>query len=818
MTITTNKVHMKKYIVPLLVLCLLPLLISAMDPSYSNSSSLSSEVEEKISIDTLRQWFKPLMDNQQRMKHLAKILYLRERLTEAYLAEKVAAKSNQDAPAWDLIIQELFDAESQVFDEADDMTKALVLGSDSALEAAGSGFTFKDFSLLMIARKELCDGYKAYGLGLNLLKNYLASVQRIITYQTEYLGVDAEIKEFITNLQTKVVKFDFLVDSSFMANTQFLDCTIFKEKTIRALKNDFRSIEQAAPDHTQLIQHIVLPHILMNKPITNIGESIILLNKVLDAVFSAGKRFFALLDTMEETKHVLYKYATDIYERATLFKTSYAFWYHQVYGKSASSDVTIDYSQLPEKLFVLHELLSNSTNKDYSYALAALENNLEASDVVSSYSATIQETNPEAQELLAEQARAERNVQEIIRIERLRHQKLSKRNGIKSDIKKQAVKKNKILEFCKARRNLSDTITKQSPLIKKLFLDLGLWINRKNDIVYSIDQHEPYFDWLGSDWLLVCPSLALRPVLEYYITLLKSHQSSTSSDEPEKSINKPISIPKSQNKHKKNKKKGKVRELMPNTTSPLPEESSSSTSIDVKPAVIEQKLKTEIQETTPLPVVEYKPEQVNTSKLKKLADTIRSTLLTSVLINSEIMLHNSNEYIAIRQYRDKSPSEAMVLILYPDNKAHNQIIMSSAVKLSFECNQKKIQANQENGAWDKFHDFSKTIDQYLTTSYVIDNKNQNSDDNKSLMADINLNQLANNYYARIIPGKIMSKFYDHTRAIDDRTVYRLGTFSGAFVYIFDKTTGECIHRCFHESNSSNNIKLEKQSLSIIRSY
>jgi hypothetical protein len=771
---------MKKYIILLTLFLPLSLSLNGMDTQESPHASTASyqELEQRF--------VAPIMGNQEQMQQVAFILCIRERLLEAYVAEKIAKSANWDLFEWDKATKDLFNIEMLAFNKADDTVKNLLLSADNALEDYGSPFTFKDFSLLTEARKECADALYAYTSTMFALKYFSDNLQVHIA-QLQSDGENPELKALLL-IGAKVKQINGVLDRldrlDLQKKIEYIDLDAIKPNIILESKYSYQYQRKCLISLNEFPNQVLSRITLTPDQRERIDRYVVHLINCLQSILEANDRSIKLTDGLQNIGYDLQKHATRIYENATVLKTLYAHWYNRLYNNLLPEYKIVAYDHrkllpLPETIFLINQLLSNTTSKDYEYGIQALENVIQTNTLIADYSRTVIANSPELQaSLTAKVARSGHPVTLELTAQQLKFQNCS--NKMKQKVEN--LKLERVRKQYQAQEALSSTLAINYPLIKDTLFDLSLWNMMYATIWY--DNRQPYFEWMEPTWRFANALPHLEPILKYYITLLKHHKAHATQGTPEiNEIASSIPIAKVNNsKSKKSKIKGKeaTRKLKvkkaPTTSSSIEhidqEESSCSTSL---PASAPQ-------------------ASTNLSTLKQFANKIRS-----LLVSSDTVLHRSDDYIAIRQHRSETTNEAMTLIIYNDNDQSLETLPN--VKLSVEYQQKIIKPHQDD-AWDRFHSFSKVVDRYLPYGHFIDSSNQNAQPNNALMSTINLKPLDNNHYAYVIPGKIMGKYYDHTRALADRDIDNVSGFSGAFAYIFDKTTNECVHRCFHEYSRS----------------
>jgi hypothetical protein len=772
---------MKKYILVVSILTLFTSL-SAMDTQESSHTST-------VNYQELEQWFAPIMGNQQHMQQVAFILCIRERLFEAYIAEKIAQCANRDVLEWDRAIKDFFNAQAEALDTSDDTIKNLLLSADNALEEYGSPFTFKDFSLLIETRKECADALYAYGSTISALNHFLDKLQ-VTVKQLEFDKENTELKVLLL-IRSKVKQSGNILNqlvSLISRKIEYLDLNVIKPETLLREK-DFYQSQVASLASLNEFSTTVLPRTtLTSDQRWRIDRYVAELISHLNSVLHESDRFIKLLDGLKHIGYDLQKYATQIYENATLLKKLYAHWYHQLYTSLSPEYKTIAHSSgtilsLPETIFLINQLLSKNTSKDYQYAIQTLESITQTHGLIYEYSQTAVANSPSLKNLVNRLAQNSDSFITGIDHELTGQELKLKKCSNKMKHKVESFKQEQLKGQFQAQANLSNTLSANCPLIKYTFFDLHLW-----DLMYATymqGNQQLSFEWMEPTWHFILPRPQLKPVLEYYVALLKQHQAHVTlqTEEPSDEI-------KAHAKNKKSSIKGKDKKTVPKIQ--LHKAKALST------APTDTTNQEESSCSTPLPARISQQASTSSSTLKQFANFIRS-----LLVSSDTVLHRSDDYIAIRQHRGETTNEAMTLIIYNNNAQSPETL--PAVKLTCKYEEKRIRTTQDN-AWDRFHTFSTIVDRYLERGCYIDYSNQNTQANTTLMAHINLNQLDKDHCAYVIPGKIMGKYYDHTRALADRDTNHLSGFSGAFVYIFDKTTSECVHRCFHESNSSKQIK------------
>jgi hypothetical protein len=771
---------MKKYILVVSILTLFTSLSALMDTQESSHTST-------VNYQELEQWFAPIMGNQEHMQQVALILCIRERLFEAYVAEKIAKSANQDSVEWDKGIKDLFDAQTATFDTCNDTIKNLLLSADNALENHGSPFTFKDFSLLTEARKECADAFYAYGSTISALNHFLGKLQ-ITVKQLESDKENIELKVLLL-IQSKVKqshkKFDQLANYFRLINSEkieYIDLDAIDPETILAVKGFYQSQVESLTSLNELSTKVLPRTTLTSNQRERVDRYVAELMSYLTSVLYESNRFTKLLDGLQHIGYDLQKYATTLYENATLLKKLYAHWYNQLYTNLLPESKTIAYPSgailsLPETIFIINQLLSNNTSKDYQYAIQTLESIIQTSTLTDEYSRIVIANSPSLKSAINQ------NSDELI--SKINHELIAqelkfKKYSNKMKQKVENLKQQQLKEQYKAQENLSNILTANCPLIKYMLFDLHLW-----DMIYATtwhDNRQPYFEWMEPTWHFILPISHLLPALKYYTALLKQHQAHLLPEKGEE----PSSEIKAHTKSKKSSIKGKGKKTVPKI-----QVINKATVLSSVPTDNINQEEPSCSTSLPQPVPQ---PSTNSSTLKQFANRIRS-----LLVSSDTVLHRSSDYIAVRQHQSEITNEAMTLIIYNNND--HSVATLPDVKLSVECEQKRTKDRQDD-AWDRFHSFSKVVDRYLPYGHFIDSSNQNAQPNINLMAHINLNQLDKDHYAYVIPGKIMGKYYDHTRALADRNTNNVSGFSGAFVYIFDKTTNECVHRCFHEYSRS----------------
>ncbi len=179
-------------------------------------------------------------------------------------------------------------------------------------------------------------------------------------------------------------------------------------------------------------------------------------------------------------------------------------------------------------------------------------------------------------------------------------------------------------------------------------------------------------------------------------------------------------------------------------------------------------------------------EQIDKNIRVQLAKSILQSLLTPDRVEFE-----NDICCVIRQ-------------LYQDDLQHKNSFMN-VVLYKFDgqpcCINDCISLIPKHLKYDKFHQISPLVKNYLKYGYMLDDTMLNTPGiHQQFCHQLSLK---NSHWALIIEARIIhNSYYDCSSALNDREQNICGHHHGAYVFIFDKESNECIHACFHQTQES----------------
>ncbi|MBY0353707.1 hypothetical protein K2W90_05065 [Candidatus Babeliales bacterium] len=153
--------------------------------------------------------------------------------------------------------------------------------------------------------------------------------------------------------------------------------------------------------------------------------------------------------------------------------------------------------------------------------------------------------------------------------------------------------------------------------------------------------------------------------------------------------------------------------------------------------------------------------------------------------NYDSIVHKDSQHVVIRQQLASGPS--MMVVLYLSNR-----------DLSAMRGRDISVKNPKN---DKFHKLSPFIKDYLQYGVVPGIEGIHT----QFASQLDFDRLENRSVIVLEAKIVHNASYDYHQALRDKDKDFPGSHRGAYVFMFDRESGECKHACFHETLSSQQI-------------
>jgi len=305
--------------------------------------------------------FKP--ENQEEAQRMLHILWLHYRIIEIYMAEKLAAKTDDDTPEFDHTIKNLLDLEENILQQLQPQTMECCRNLEFYLSKNDSGFNFSDFRTYLETRSFLVLVLSNYITQLTKTNKYINNAGKLISMIIEKLPT-IKNKEFQNKLKNLNKQLLFINDlkfspdkySLFNKNVLFLDETILEKSQTNKLLQDAKFCLSRLD---KCIEGI------LNQ--TNSIKEWEQCNKILKQMQNQIKAlqnteenaYFTALDNMRGANDLLQSNFVRIYEQAKLFAQIYSALYESLYHSLPRPMLIIPENKhgsefLPRQIFPLH--------------------------------------------------------------------------------------------------------------------------------------------------------------------------------------------------------------------------------------------------------------------------------------------------------------------------------------------------------------------------------------------------------------------------------------------------------------------------------
>ncbi len=810
--------------------------------SYSSMTSSSNEITDPVKL--IDNYCDELMKqkNQEEIQQILNVLFLREQMFEGFVTEQLAATIQRDIYSFDDAFNIIRQAEQNCFTSTSPYTQNFLKKFDSLIEH--DELSFRTLCLFIRMRELLVEKqrhfFEFYEQLEQKTKTLLDELIDTKSQNTAQLDItmqpnNSKSPKALKKQKTRQSKLKSKESKITLSTAQgFLKLLINEIKTIA--KNDTKRWTYGillSPDYKKGKNNVTLildalentmsklgiPNSILHddttqqtvytgKPLCNLLAQNILkkinpsfiniINKIAHIYCHISVAFKDMIEASDKTRQILNDCSlADIYEDSASIKSMYSLLYRKLYAIANKQHRTIlcDYytkQELPQEIFLINTLL-NTKNKTvikllkdiFNYHLQRIGHLLliPVAQLLNNSSTIIaHHITQTAEKIFFEQWEVEKAtpaIQSYINNDKELKTLNRTENIVFSNISPEEDQQ-EVLLF-----NTIDQRIQQSDYantIKSLIFYRNLWnkLLNEDDSVRRTGRIFPKDVW--------------APLFFYYRNICKNALAviSTQKDHSSSSTKTIITPPSPEPKETVTTATSSLNNLTTQTTT-VPQQSSCSSSETKQlqqqtPMYHKEPTTTTTSSSSTQPSIQT-PKQAKRKHFNKCKQALYQ------LFNADQLVLEDKNHVVIKQtlnpyeqaYKTHNIDDFMTVVIY---KTTAQTTLNPIIFRNYKS--------------DKFHTISPLLKNYLCYGIIIDNKTflhqypnipsfyLNSDTHYALVlhASVIIGNKHIAYHFQRNPDKLANL----------RTENWSGLHHGAYIFIFDKQTNECIHACFHEQS------------------